>query len=320
MTMPHPKCYTSSSIGPCPTLGDNFFDRPETTSLTWDDGFDFTDTSWFKTYHQCDVPEYFPGLVDKIIAVHKYYDLILAWDERVLRECSNAVFLTESACSWMDRRAHGSPAPFLHKFEGEEPRTISPVVPSYAGCDVPAKRFAVSFLTSSKRLFPGHMLRQEIFEKLPERVGELEVFKHRSPPIVPDKRTVLEPYMFSIVPENSRHSGYYSEKIVDCFVAKTIPVYWGCTDIAKHFDIDGIVQFSSYEDLLAKLSTLTTEFYVSRRAVIENNFRKALQGVYQWDLIENYITDGIAKKHVNPTPVNRLGNTLGRPLRWKRKP
>lgn len=292
-----PVCYTSSSIGPCPTLCNNFADRPETYSITWDDGFHFDDTSWFRVFHQCDVPEYFPGLVDRIIAAHKHYDLILAWDERVLRECPNAVFLTESACSWIDRRSHGSTSPFLHKFEGEEPRTISPVVPSYVGCDVSAKRFAVSFLTSSKRQFPGHILRQEIFDKLPERAGALEVHKHRSPPIVPDKRTVLEPYMFSIVPENSKHSGYYSEKIVDCFIAKTVPLYWGCTDISKHFNENGIVCFENCDELLSKLPSLTPEFYQSKRAAIEENFQRALLGVHQWDLIENYITYGIAKKH-----------------------
>jgi hypothetical protein len=107
------------------------------------------------------------------------------------------------------------------------------------------RRFAVSFLTSSKKQSPGHILRHEIFDRLPSRINNLEVFKHKSPPIVPDKRTILEPYMFSIVPENSRHSGYYTEKIVDCFIAKTIPVYWGCTDIAKYFNPRGIVEFST---------------------------------------------------------------------------
>jgi hypothetical protein len=176
----------------------------------------------------------------------------------------------------------------------------NPVAPAYVGCDVTAKQFAVSFLTSSKKMFPGHVLRQEIYERLPELIGELRTWKHRSPPIINDKREVLEPYMFSIVPENSRHSGYYTEKIVDCFVAKTIPVYWGCTDIAKHFNADGIVQFSSYEDMITKLSVLTPEFYTSRLDVIESNFQRALQGVHQWDLIENAITKGIEKKKVNP--------------------
>lgn len=315
-----PTCYTSSSIGPCPTLCNNFADRPETYSITWDDGFNFNDNAWFKVYHQCEPPEVF-DLIDRIVAVHRYYDLVLAWDEKVLRECSNSVFLTESACSWLPRQSgnlqetygtmnHGG---ILHK---------NPVAPSYVGCDVSAKKFEVSFLTSSKRAFPGHLLRQEIYDRLPAFVGALPTWKHRSPPIVNDKRTVLEPYMFSIVPENSRHHGYYTEKIVDCFVAKTIPVYWGCTDIAKHFNQDGIVRFENYDDLIAKLGTLTPEFYHSRTAAIEENFNKALLGVHQWDLIENAITEGITKKRARGSDEHKSQSSysnaqqIPRSLRW----
>ena len=124
----------------------------------------------------------------------------------------------------------------------------------------------------------------------------MEIWKHRSPPIIDDKRTILEPYMFSIVPENSRYSGYYTEKIVDCFIAKTIPIYWGCTDIAKHFNTDGIIQFENYDDLVTKLQSLTPDFYHDREPAIAENFRRAMQGVHQWNLIEDYIAEGIANK------------------------
>jgi len=313
--MPRPTCYTSSSIGPCPTLCDNFLDRPETTSITWDDGFHFDDPSWFRTFHQCEPPEVF-NIIDRLIAVHKHYDLILAWDERVLLECPNAVFLTESACSWLPRKFGAIdplgrmryPNGVIHK---------NPVTMCYEGCDVENKRFAVSFLTSSKQQFPGHILRQEIFTRLPERVGNLEVFKHKSPPIVPDKRTVLEPYMFSIVPENSRHSGYYSEKLIDCFMAKTLPVYWGCTDIDKHFNADGIIKVSNYDELMRKLQSLTPEFYHSKKQVIEENFQRALLGVHQWDLIENAITLGMEKKRERPAGSGEKNvHKNARPLRW----
>jgi hypothetical protein len=51
--------------------------------------------------------------------------------------------------------------------------------------------------------------------------------------------------------------------------------------------------------MLSKLQGLTPEFYHSRWKAIEDNFSKALQGVHQWDLIENAITEGIAKKIAN---------------------
>lgn len=298
--MPRPVCYTSSSIGPCPTLSDNFMDRQETVSISWDDAFYLgslkNDNAWFRVFHQCEPPEVL-NIVDRLVQIHRYYDLILAFDERVLSACPNAQFLTESACSWLPRK-FGAIDPLGNMRYENGVYHKNPVVMSYDGCDTAAKRFAVSFLTSSKCQFPGHVLRQEIFERLPEGVGKLEVWKHRSPPIIPDKRVVLEPFMFSIVPENSRHAGYYTEKLVDCFIAKTVPLYWGCTDLSNHFNTDGVIQFENYEDLHSKLVGLTIDDYVNRRYAIEENFKLALQGVHQWDLIENAITLGIEKKKV----------------------
>lgn len=268
-------------------------ERDVKVSITWDDGFNFEDDSWFRVFHQCEPPETL-NIIDKLIANHRYYDLIMAWDERVLNECPNAVFLTESACSWLPRK-WDTVDPFgVMNWNGIKHK--NPVEMNYTPCDVSKKEFAVSFLTSSKSFFPGHRLRQEIYEVLPEFIGDLRIFKHRSPPIIPDKRTILEPYMFSIVPENSRHNGYYSEKIIDCFIAKTIPIYWGAPDIGKHFNEAGLLSFRDGNDLFSQLRSIDSGLYLSRLSAIEENYFRALKGVHQWDLIENYITAGIEKK------------------------
>ena len=44
------------------------------------------------------------------------------------------------------------------------------------------------------------------------------------------------------------------------------------------------------------LSQLTPEFYKARSEAIEDNFQRALKVVYQWDQIEQAITDGIKNK------------------------
>lgn len=289
-----PVCFTSSSIGPCPDLPNNFLDRPQSVSMTWDDGFHFEgDDAFFRVFHQCEPTEVL-NIVDKLIANHTHYDLIMAFDERVLRECPNSVFLTESACTWLPRKWDTQDPLGVMNWDGIKHK--NPVDMNYQPCDISKKEFAVSFLTSSKNSFPGHKLRQEIYEKLDPAYGDLRVFKHRSPPIIGDKRTILEPYMFSIVPENSEHNGYYTEKIVDCFIAKTIPIYWGCPDIGKHFDARGIMQFRSFEELQRLLEQLVPENYHSLQSAIQYNFETALKGVHQWDLMENYITAGIQKK------------------------
>lgn len=295
--MPHPTCYTSSSIGPCPDLHKNFLDRPETVSIYWDDArISSDDNAFFRVIHHCEPPDVFPTIAEKIITEHKRFDLVLTYDPRVLQACDNAVFVTESACSWFPRKSGAAPDPFGCMNYGGGVSHKNPVVSEYIGCDVSKKKFEVSFLTSSKNMFPGHALRQEIYQRLPEQVGSIKTWKHKSPPIVNDKRDILEPYMFSIVPENSIHAGYYTEKIVDCLVAKTIPVYWGCPNISDYFDVESIVLFQDYAELVAKLEKLTPEFYHNRAEVIEKNLRAALRGVYQWDQIEQAITNGIRLK------------------------
>jgi hypothetical protein len=274
-------------------ISHHFMQREESVSIQWDDAFKFEDKAWFRAMHHCE-PTDILNVQDKLIANHKFYDLIMTWDDRVLNSCPNAKFLTESCCSWLPRIV-GNPQ--SHFIPSEHPNTVV----KYDAPDTSAKRFEVSFLTSSKGWAVGHQLRQEIYDRLSTALstpaGTLPIWKHRSPPRIDDKRVILEPVQFSIVPENSRHNGYYTEKIVDCFIAKTIPIYWGCPSIGKHFNLDGIIQFENYDDLVVKLQSLTPDFYHDREPAIEENFRRALQGTPQWTLIENYLTEGIAEKH-----------------------
>ena len=132
--------------------------------------------------------------------------------------------------------------------------------------------------------------------------------------------------MFSIVPENSQHNGYYSEKLVDCFIAKTFPLYWGCPSLIRYFNPEGYMYFDSVKDLFGKLENLTPEFYFSRLPAIEENYKTALQSVFQWDLMEKHITHGIERKKLGLSPVEIEEtpreipiivptHTLNRPLR-----
>jgi hypothetical protein len=290
--MPYPTCYTSSSIGPAPGLPQNFLEREETVSITWDDGFNFSDDAYFKVFHQCEPPAVL-NIIDILIRNHKFYDLILAYDERVLRECPNARFLTESACSWIGRKSGNAKAHFSPEFY--------PSVAEYTPCDINKKQFGVSFLTSSKGWLPGHQLRQQIFDQLAsfrskESYEDLNVWKHKSPPRIDDKKSTLEPYQYSVVVENCQNTGYYTEKIVDCFIAKTFPIYWGCPNLKDYFNPEGFLMFENLGHLWERLHSIHPKMYAQRIEAIEENYQIALKSVHQWDLIEQYITEGIHNK------------------------
>ena len=85
---------------------------------------------------------------------------------------------------------------------------------------------------------------------------------------VEDKFSILPNYKFSICFENSAADGYISEKILDCFKAKNVPIYLGAPNITKYISKDAFIDFrdfSSYEDLhhfIANMSEKTHANYI----------------------------------------------------------
>jgi hypothetical protein len=81
--------------------------------------------------------------------------------------------------------------------------------------------------------------------------------------IVKDKFSTLKEYQFAICYENGRDiPGYITEKIMDCFFAGCIPIYWGANNIAD-FIPRGIFidrrDFKSVAELYLFLKNLSTD-------------------------------------------------------------
>ena len=93
--------------------------------------------------------------------------------------------------------------------------------------------------------------------------------------------------MFGVAIENTSHNGYFTEKILDCFLLKTIPVYWGCSSITNFFKQDGIITFSNIDDLIVKVNELDESYYNDRLDIIEENYNSALQFVnYEQNIVD----------------------------------
>jgi hypothetical protein len=84
-----------------------------------------------------------------------------------------------------------------------------------------------------------------------------------------EKLKVLERYEFCLCFENCAFPGYVTEKIFDCLVAGTIPVYLGAPDIADHvprgafIDYRDFADYAHLEDHLRGLSTEDAEAHRS---------------------------------------------------------
>lgn len=140
-----------------------------------------------------------------------------------------------------------------------------------------------SMVSSSKAMCQLHLYRLELSKKF--KLGdEVDVFGLDS--WVPISQTLTD-YKFSIVVENYIDKLYFTEKILNCFATGTIPIYLGASEIDKKFNKEGVLSFSSPEELESILSNIRTDktFYEDRLDAIKDNFKR----VQKYRVIEDYI-------------------------------
>jgi hypothetical protein len=191
------------------------------------------------------------------------FDLVITWRESVLEQLDNSVKLLYGT-SWIDNV----------KSEYEKDNKIS-------------------FLTSTKNFTSGHNFRQSLIPFL-ENINNINGYKidcFVTPPRIPSKDETLNDYKFSIVVENDRKNNYFTEKIIDCFITKTIPIYWGCPNIGQYFDMSGIIEFNDISHLTDILGNLEEDSYLKVFDAVENNYNTAQNYLSYWDRIENQIRE-----------------------------
>jgi hypothetical protein len=92
----------------------------------------------------------------------------------------------------------------------------------------------ISCVSSNKSFLPGHKKRLNFVKQLIDADLGIDYYGRGINPIE-NKWDALYPYKFSIAIENSSMPDYWTEKISDCFMAYTIPIYYGCTNIDEYF-------------------------------------------------------------------------------------
>ena len=86
------------------------------------------------------------------------------------------------------------------------------------------------------------------------------------------KSKTLNSYMFSVAMENCISDHYYTEKILDCFSTRNVPIYRGTKLISEFFDERGIIVWNELDELENILNDLSAEKYEEMKPYIENNF------------------------------------------------
>lgn len=103
------------------------------------------------------------------------------------------------------------------------------------------KQKLMSVITSNKAFTQGHQDRIDFVEKLKAHYGDqLDVFGKGFRDFE-DKWEVLAPYKYHIAIENSSSKYYWTEKLSDCYLAGTFPIYYGCRNIHDYFPQESLV-------------------------------------------------------------------------------
>lgn len=218
-----------------------------------------------KIFLQMEPDEYF-HLNEELISKQKEYDFILTYEELLLEKCNNAILFEYGTKS------------------KEEKEYI-----------FPAKNFSVSHVCGTKYHTIGHILRQEIFNLQKEItiptnffISQVqsnsyqgffttkEIENNYNNPILGESKYPLFDSMFSICIENTSKLYYFSEKLIDCLLCKSIPIFFGCPNIYQYFDIEGFIIINDLDNFKNMINKLTPEYYFNKRKIIQENYLKAL--------------------------------------------
>lgn len=134
----------------------------------------------------------------------------------------------------------------------------------------------VAMIASRKRTTQGHRMRHRIASWSRRSAPDLDLFGRGFEPLE-DKRDGHAPYYFSVVIENSREPGYFTEKLIDCLLCDSLPIYWGAPDVAHFFDTRGMIVCNSEAEVRAAVAGVTEEDYRMRQPLLEENRRRAHQ-------------------------------------------
>jgi hypothetical protein len=255
-----------SSFGHC-TYSNNPM-PPKTFSkyITWNRDLGDPKGTYYTDYHITECDGGFGWLLEPrelIPDVYRYvesnphkFKQVFTHDLELIKKV-NATFVPFGGC-WIDKWDHG-----IHS---------------------KVKNFSI--IASGKRQLPGHQLRHQIIQAAE---GKIDVFGNGYTPIK-DKIQGLRNYRYHFAIENCKRDFWFTEKLIDCLVTGTIPIYWGCPSIYSFFNDDGFIIFDNLFDLKEKLKLCTPEYYESKLPAIKENFELAQKYLLAEDwLYENII-------------------------------
>jgi hypothetical protein len=168
-----------------------------------------------------------------------------------------------------------------------------------------SKTKLISVITSSKLLSDGHRKRYEFAKLLKTHFGEkLDLFG-RGLNEIEDKWDALAPYRYHVAIENSAVNDYWTEKLADAFLAGCHPIYYGCPNIGRYFDLSSLtpIDINHPEKAIAIIEAcIAKNQYEASKDLIWGARTMVLDRYNLFALIADYIETRMCQSSDTPPP------------------
>jgi hypothetical protein len=114
---------------------------------------------------------------------------------------------------------------------------------------------------------------------------------------IKEKDEGLVDYYYSVAIENDDTANYFSEKLLDCFLTCTLPIYWGCDYVKTIFNPAGIIDIKELQDL-KEIKNFSKDYYNKNiDAIVDNYFEAHKQNRYLSHTLKQILIKLYNEKH-----------------------
>jgi Glycosyltransferase family 10 (fucosyltransferase) C-term len=104
-----------------------------------------------------------------------------------------------------------------------------------ASAPPPEKTRTLSVICSTHNLMAMHRKRMEFVKYIKAYFGDDLHWYGRGVRSMKDKSEAILPYRYHIALENSKIDHFWTEKLADCYLGYTFPIYAGCGNVGEYF-------------------------------------------------------------------------------------
>lgn len=219
------------------------------------------------------------NIYENSIKNHKDWDYIISWNDKFLN-FSNSIFF-QFGVTWIPK----------------DKEKIN-------------KDNLCSIICGDKNWMPGHKKRKEVYlssiieKKIKKFFSKNSSWKKNSNnecfELDSNGITRLDAFKskFHIAIENCSDNSYFSEKLIDCFVTKTIPIYWGAPNINKFFNEKGIIQLDKFNNIKEIINYIESLNLENLNKYIEDNYLRSTKYRNRNERLSQLLTNLINKNMV----------------------